>query len=580
MLKKILNILTKKERKLFFIVLVLILFSAIFETIGIAAIIPLINLIMRDNFLVDYNYFSNFLLNVSEFLLTKDFYEANTTKNNLVIGGFVCFLLVFLIKSFFVVFLSYVQETFSKILNHSISVKLYKGYLNLDYLFHTMRHSSNLEHNILTETTALTGVFNSVLTVITESIILLFIIILLLYYDFSTSIVIFLFLSFISFTIFKVTRSRLINWGTQRLRNMENRFKFLMEGLGSIKEIYILQKSLFFLNNFTESSIKYLTFNRNFVVIQNFTRPIFEFVGLFALTFLLLILLVQNQTLPSIVATVGLFLAASFRILPSLNKIISNIQAIKFSLPSVNRILGEFQIIDENYKLVKSTKNIEFKEKIVFSNVTFVYPNKAKPALKDINFSINKGSRFGIKGISGSGKSTLISLIITLIKPTSGKINVDNFELDQNNLSWLKNIGYVAQDTNLIDDTIEKNIAFGISENEIDKHKLKQAIDSSQLSSFVKSLQNGVKTRVGEKGQMISGGQKQRIGIARALYRNPDVLILDEPTSALDLETEMLIMKTIYSLEKSKTIIIVSHRESVLNECEKIISIADGKLIQ
>ena len=127
MLKKILNILTKKERKLFFIVLVLILFSAIFETIGIAAIIPLINLIMRDNFLVDYNYFSNFLLNVSEFLLTKDFYEANTTKNNLVIGGFVCFLLVFLIKSFFVVFLSYVQETFSKILNHSISVKLYKG---------------------------------------------------------------------------------------------------------------------------------------------------------------------------------------------------------------------------------------------------------------------------------------------------------------------------------------------------------------------------------------------------------------------------------------------------------------------
>ena len=130
-----------------------------------------------------------------------------------------------------------------------------------------------------------------------------------------------------------------------------------------------------------------------------------------------------------------------------------------------------------------------------------------------------------------------------------------------------------------LDDTIEKNIAFGISENEIDKHKLKQAIDSSQLSSFVKSLQNGVKTRVGEKGQMISGGQKQRIGIARALYRNPDVLILDEPTSALDLETEMLIMKTIYSLEKSKTIIIVSHRESVLNECEKIISIADGKLI-
>ena len=271
-------------------------------------------------------------------------------------------------------------------------------------------------------------------------------------------------------------------------------------------------------------------------------------------------------------------MAASFRLLPSINKILSNVQQLKFFTPSIENILKEFKIINESYKLADSNINIEFKKNIILDNVTFFYPNKNKAAVQDINFVIEKGKKYGIRGSSGSGKSTLISLILTLLKTLKGQIKVDDVNLESNNIFWLKNIGYVAQDIYLMDDTIEKNIAFGIPQNQIDSEKINIAIKNSQLSDFVDNLKNGVKTRVGERGQMISGGQKQRMGIARALYNDPSLIILDEFTSALDKDTEKHLIDTIYNLDKSKTVVIVSHRESALDRCDTIIDLEDGKI--
>ena len=214
---------------------------------------------------------------------------------------------------------------------------------------------------------------------------------------------------------------------------------------------------------------------------------------------------------------------------------------------------------------------------MIFKNVSFSYKEKDKEVLKNLNFKIEKNKIFGIRGASGSGKTTLINLILTLSSPTQGEIKLDDKSLEKNNVGWLKNIGYVSQNTYLIDTTIEKNIAFGLVDEEIDQKKLINAIHLSQLSDFVNNLKEGIKTRVGERGQMVSGGQVQRIGIARALYNNPSILILDEPTSALDIDTENIFMNTIYKL-KNKTIIIVSHRESVLNKCDIVLNLNDGKI--
>ena len=200
--------------------------------------------------------------------------------------------------------------------------------------------------------------------------------------------------------------------------------------------------------------------------------------------------------------------------------------------------------------------------------------------LKGINLSVKAGEVHAIMGPNGSGKSTLINLILTLIEPSKGEIIVDKYNLKQNNLNWLNNIGFVSQNTNLIDETIEKNIAFGLVDKEIDQQKLNKAIQDSQLNSFISNSKDGIYTKVGEKGQMISGGQKQRIGIARALYNEPEVLVLDEPTSSLDTETEKSIMETIYNLSGNRTIIIVSHRESTLKKCDRILNISNRKIVE
>ena len=577
MIKKIFSVIHKNDKNFFLILLFLILINAVFETIGIAAIIPLINLLIEDEFLKNFPQIKDFLLSISNLVLPVNFYNTNNEQTNLIFGGAISFLLIFFLKTIFYIFLNYVQNTFSKNINYNLSTRLFKGYLNLDYSFHISRNSSNLMQTIIQETGGFTKLFNNIIIVITEGIIIFFVTIFLLTYSFSASISIFIFLSIISFIIFKITRSKISSWGSERLKFMEKRFQHLQESLDGIKEIYIFQKSLFFLNSFELFSRKFLTAQRNAVFTQNLTKPIFEFVGVLGLLTLLTILMFEKNSLGTIISTIGLFLAASIRLLPSVNKIVSSMQGIKYFKVSLNRIIDEFKTINQSLKLSNNTKKLEFNNEMIFKNVSFSYKEKDKEVLKNLNFKIEKNKIFGIRGASGSGKTTLINLILTLSSPTHGEIKLDDKSLEKNNVGWLKNIGYVSQNTHLIDTTIEKNIAFGLVDEEIDQKKLINAIHLSQLSDFVNNLKEGIKTRVGERGQMVSGGQVQRIGIARALYNNPSILILDEPTSALDIDTENIFMNTIYKL-KNKTIIIVSHRESVLNKCDKVLNLNDGKI--
>ena len=580
MLKKIYQTLSERQKKFYFFILFLIFINAILETIGLASIIPLINLFINEDFINNFPYLSDLLLNSSKILLPESIYENNTAKNNFIIAGLIFFTLIFFIKTIFYIFLIYMQTNLKNNVIQSISHKLYSGYLGLDYIFHTMRNSSNLKQNIIEETHLFSTVFNSIIIIITECIILTFVSLFLIFYNTELSIIIVTFLIVVSYIILTLTKKKFTHWGSQRLFHMEGRLKILQEGLYSIKEIYILQKAMYFLNSFNNSLKNFLIAKRNYTVIIHATRPIFEFVGVLSLIIMLSALIFKGNSTTYVVTTLGVFLAASYRLLPSLYKIIQSIQDVKFHGASIDRILKEFKIIDTQNKLVKNKTNIKFEENITFSNVDFVYPNNNQPALNNINFTIKRGSKIGIRGASGAGKSTLINLILTLTTPTKGVIKVDNINLEQNNLSWLKNIGYVPQDVNLIDDTIEKNIAFGLKKEEIDEKKLTQAINSAQLSKFISDLKDGVKTKVGEKGVMISGGQKQRIGIARAIYNNPNLIILDESTSALDLETERLIMDIIYNLGQNITIIIVSHRQSALSGCDKIINILNKKVIE
>ena len=268
-------------------------------------------------------------------------------------------------------------------------------------------------------------------------------------------------------------------------------------------------------------------------------------------------------------------MAAAFRMIPSINRILGTLQNFKFYGVSVDKLydqLDEFK----HKKDLGDSKKISFTKKINLEEISFSY--KEKLILKNVSLEIPKGKTIGIIGESGSGKSTLVDLINGLLQPKKGKIKVDGKEISEYLKSWQKSIGYVGQDIFLIDDSIKANITFGVNFDKIINSRVLEVVNAAQLSSLIEELEFGIETRVGERGVQLSGGQKQRIGIARALYNNPTVLIFDEATASLDNDTEKQVMNSIYDLKKEKTMIIISHRISTLKNCDYVYEIKNGKI--
>ena len=306
-------------------------------------------------------------------------------------------------------------------------------------------------------------------------------------------------------------------------------------------------------------------------------RFFLEMISLIGLVGFVIVMLLQGKDVNILITVLGVFVAATFKMIPSLNRIISSAQSLRFLRSSIDILYTELKDIEKIQELPCESK-LELQSRIQFKNVFFSYEGAGKKALINLNFEINKGETIGFIGESGSGKSTLVDLLIGLHQPTQGNIYVDDKILSNNLREWQNNIGYVPQKIYLLDDTIQANIAFGIPEENININQIKKIINIVQLEEFILNLEKGLLTKVGERGVQLSGGQQQRIGIARALYNDPDFLILDEATSALDTNTEKAVMKSINKLKGKKTILIVSHRISTLDKTDKIYSLNEGKI--
>jgi ABC-type multidrug transport system fused ATPase/permease subunit len=265
-----------------------------------------------------------------------------------------------------------------------------------------------------------------------------------------------------------------------------------------------------------------------------------------------------------------LFAAAAFRLMPSFGRLIVNFQTFKLSLAGVQKLHKEFPLKLDSHILNGKETKIIFKDKIEISNLSFKYPNNDEYILKDINLKIKSGESIGIVGKTGEGKSTIIDLVCGLIQPQKGNILVDSIDIQKNLKSWQQQIGYVPQNIYILDDTIRENIIFGRKIDDNNQNYLTEAIKLAQLDNLISNLPQGLNTFVGDRGTRLSGGQIQRIGIARAIMNNAQVLIFDEPTSALDAETEKSLVRDINKLKFKKTLIIISHRTSILDQCDYI----------
>ena len=306
-----------------------------------------------------------------------------------------------------------------------------------------------------------------------------------------------------------------------------------------------------------------------------------EFIAIFGLCLMMFVVSYNGSDKSTLLPIISIFGAAGFRLIPSFNRILNSLQSYRFGLPVIDTLVRELHQDEHNSPMPSDDGlNFTFKEKIEVSGLTFIYHNTNKKILDNITFSIQIGQTIGIIGPSGSGKSTLIDIILGLLLPSVGSIKVDNLNITNSMRKWQNLIGYVPQSVFLCDDTLRRNIAFGIPDEDIDDVAVKLAIKYAQLDDYVNSLDLGVNTFVGERGIRISGGQRQRIGIARALYHNPPILVLDEATSSLDNDTERGVMDSIVALKGTKTIIIVAHRLTTVNHCNMIFRIEKGKLIQ
>jgi ABC-type multidrug transport system fused ATPase/permease subunit len=562
------QLIPKKFHNHSYVILAFTLIGTVLETAGISLVIPAIALMADPNVVNKYPS----LLSIFEAL-------GNPSHSQLVIYGVSLLLSAYVIKAFYLAFLSWKQSQYIYAIKAHLSQSLFEQYIRSPYEFHLQQNSGHLIRNITIEVEQLVGrVLIPGVSLVTEFMVIVAIAALLFFIQPAGALVLFAVIGFAIYGFQRVTQNHLKKWGTERQHNEGFRIQKAQEGLGGIKDVKLFGKESNFIKVYGKHTLNASLVEQKQYAISNIPRLWLETIGVLGLTLLVIVALQKTANPADVIPIIGLFAAAAFRILPSANRILSSIQSLKYADVVIDLILKELELKQENS--ASAGKNIKFNRQVQLQNVSYVYPNASGKSLNNISLSIQKGECVGLIGTSGAGKSTLVDVLLGLIRPESGEVLIDGQNINESMRSWQNLIGYVQQSIFLTDDTLRRNIAFGLNDDEIDDGLVRQAFKASQLDQFVQDLPDGINTFVGERGVRLSGGQRQRIGIARALYHNPPVLIFDEATSALDNETEADVMESIKSLKSTRTIIIIAHRLSTIVHCDKVFRLEQGQLIQ
>jgi ATP-binding cassette, subfamily B, bacterial PglK len=573
--KKINFILTPREASRGFIFLFLMIIGMIFETLGIGMIAPLIHVIS------DPTVFSS----NSDFSVIINFLNIESYRS-LVITFSIGIVGIYIIKNCFLVYFSWYKIQYLTSLRMNLGNRIFKIYLSKPYSFHLAHNSGQLIQNVSTEVTIFTGRFLAPsLVIFTESLIVIGIISLLLFLEPLGTIILIMFLGLIAKLILSATRKHIQKWGKERQYHDGKKIQHLQQGLGGIKDALLLGRIQFFLNRYKRHNLLSTKPDQKQSFLQEIPRLWIEVLAILGFSAMALVMVIQDNNTTKIISILGVFGAAAFRLMPSVTRIIASIQSLRYSGIVLDSLYKEFSHTDmvdiNNSKDYSHTNNFtKLSTEINISNITFKYEGTDKPSLLNVSLKIPIGKSIGLMGSSGSGKSTLVDILLGLLKPDSGNIMVDGQNINVNTRSWQNQVGYVPQSIYLIDSSLRNNIAYGVEEDSIDDRMIERVIRSAHLSDFVESLPEGINTYVGERGVRLSGGQKQRIGIARALYSDPDIIVLDEASSSLDNKTEKQIMNTVDELHLHKTILIVAHRLTTLEKCDWIYKLENGKIVE
>ena len=575
-ISKLSSLFTAREKWQFAAVMAGALAMAFFQALGVASILPFMNIVMRPEVVYDnrwYFWFYNLLgfSSVESFIISFGFLVLGV----IVAGNLISALAIWMKMRF----------VWRK--QHNLSTELMKKYLSLPYVYFLNHHSADLSKNILSEVNELTrGLLIPLLRIGTKGILVLFILGMLLFVEPAITLLAVLVVGGSYGLIYSKLLRKLRQGGKKRLEANRERFKAVNEALGGIKDIKIMGREAFFIGRFFDHSWKYSNLQAWYEMVGQIPRYILEIIAFGGVIAIVLFLLSIEGTIHQVIPMVSFFAFAGYRLMPAMQEIFLSYTSLQYHRAVLDKIYedmneGTSPFIKARDRSVELPKPLPFHYSIELDGVSFWYPRTNEPVLRKVSLNIHRHTSVAIAGPTGSGKTTLVDIILGLLTPQQGRIKVDDTEVTEENVQhWQRSLGYVPQQIYLCDDTMARNIAFGLPDNEIDPEALENAVRFANLENFIANdLPHGYATLVGERGVRLSGGQRQRVGIARALYHDPEILILDEATSSLDGITEDAVLEAIENAAKVKTVIIIAHRLTTVRNCDTIYMLDRGEIV-
>lgn len=547
------------------------------ETMSVSLILPFMNTVMHPDDTMKNKYV----------VMLCDIFGIQSSRTFLV---FLALILaaVYLLKNAFLIFEYNIQYRFVYGNMFQLQERMLSNFIHRPYEYFLQVNSSEIVKVINTDVPTTFGILTTLLQLFTEIIVSGMLIATVFVIEPGITILVAIVLLALVMGINSIIRPVLKSAGEKTQDASVGMYKWLLQSIQGIKELKVMVKEKFFEINFDKYGLEYIRALRKNYTVAMIPRFLIEAVCMSTMFMLLAVLIYRGRPLESIIPTLSVVALAAMRLLPSVNRISSHFSAISYGEPMLDKLIENLNDISgkkvvslsmDAYEDKETTNKIcNIQHSIELSHITYSYPGTEKEVLEDAGLAIKKGQSVGIVGASGAGKTTVIDIMLGLLHPQGGNIFIDGVDIQEDIQGFLRQVGYIPQTIFMLDDSIRANVAFG--EEEISDDEVWRSLVEASLYDFVKDLPNGLDTQIGERGIRLSGGQRQRIGIARALYHNPEILVFDEATSALDNETERSIMESINHLKGQKTMIIIAHRLTTIENCDVIYQVDNGKIVK